>query len=732
MSFLFRKQGKEGKKKTEQQLYAGKDGPGNAFDLSNCDLYEVPPGLFAQCKYLRKEVLILHTNHLRSLKASSSFGAMEALQVLDVSNNELRSLPDDLGSMKNLRELNVSLNKLQELPSSVGGLTSLVKLEAQSNSLQGVPGALGQCKQLAYLDVSDNYDIVGLPRDLAHAQALEVIKVRHERFGFPPKSIMTEGVPAIMKFLCDTCSIPYSPTKSVGERSTGSEHSASPSSLYPTLDLGDSASSDAFKRHTDDKERRRSENIALEQQNTLAAQEQQALMSSSSSRKMELLKQLAEEQAKHDADLATLQQRRESDQQKLIQTVQQEEKTYNEAVAQKMREADRAREEDIRKALDHDKMMLEQLSSMRQESEQLRRGEVLDAMQRLLSKSRHHELLCIAQITERQRLAKQALKESNAIADAQVSLVLEQQSEFQKNLLNQIASEDLAQRLAFEALLLDKDDQHTKATQQIVALQQELAQLTNMEISRKAKEQNTNQARLEEQRNVLTAQLRLLMDVQQERAEQLQLLLVKFEEERKSEEKDYWLRMYQRLMDSKPEALLLEELSLEESVVHMLRTANATQFLTAFARNHISFELLVKMDDDDLRRLGVTSIGARHEILKCVAEEAAIESRAKEKSMVLLKELEEMEPHEKPEPSAPIPGLPIVPSAPSISIDDSEPAPAPSQPYASDLVGLPLSAGATAPQPAHVYPSAPLAEAEAGSGGPAVQLSECVVCLDNQ
>ena len=38
----------------------------------------------------------------------------------------------------------------------------------------------------------------------------------------------------------------------------------------------------------------------------------------------------------------------------------------------------------------------------------------------------------------------------------------------------------------------------------------------------------------------------------------LLIVQVQFEDERKSEEKDYWLRMYQRLMDSKPEALILE------------------------------------------------------------------------------------------------------------------------------------------------------------------------------
>ena len=41
MSFLFKRQSKEGKRKTEHCLYLAKENPEPSIDLSECDLYEV-------------------------------------------------------------------------------------------------------------------------------------------------------------------------------------------------------------------------------------------------------------------------------------------------------------------------------------------------------------------------------------------------------------------------------------------------------------------------------------------------------------------------------------------------------------------------------------------------------------------------------------------------------------------------------------------------------------------
>ena len=55
--------------------------------------------------------------------------------------------------------------------------------------------------------------------------------------------------------------------------------------------------------------------------------------------------------------------------------------------------------------------MLERLSSMQQETEQLRRAEVLEGMERLLSKARHQELLTVALAMEKQKAGEQSIRE---------------------------------------------------------------------------------------------------------------------------------------------------------------------------------------------------------------------------------------------------------------------------------------------------------------------------------
>lgn len=50
MSFLFRRQGKEGKRKTEHRLYLAKESPDPSVDLSECDLHEVIAIVTVRCE----------------------------------------------------------------------------------------------------------------------------------------------------------------------------------------------------------------------------------------------------------------------------------------------------------------------------------------------------------------------------------------------------------------------------------------------------------------------------------------------------------------------------------------------------------------------------------------------------------------------------------------------------------------------------------------------------------
>jgi hypothetical protein len=86
-------------------------------------------------------------------------GDLDEVTKLDVSNRDLRRLPDDLWRLHNLRALDVSNNALQILPSRIGDLTRLNRLTLNNNPLRTLPAAL---KQLSALNV---LSLVGAPID---------------------------------------------------------------------------------------------------------------------------------------------------------------------------------------------------------------------------------------------------------------------------------------------------------------------------------------------------------------------------------------------------------------------------------------------------------------------------------------------------------------------------------------------------------------------------------------
>lgn len=48
------------------------------------------------------------------------FGSLENLKLLDISMNQLESLPPEIESMKSLTDLYLSANELLEMPQNIG------------------------------------------------------------------------------------------------------------------------------------------------------------------------------------------------------------------------------------------------------------------------------------------------------------------------------------------------------------------------------------------------------------------------------------------------------------------------------------------------------------------------------------------------------------------------------------------------------------------------------------
>eukprot|EP00956_Cyclotella_meneghiniana_P006472 scaffold8496_cov66-Cyclotella_meneghiniana.AAC.14 len=107
---------------------------------------------------------------------------------LDVSFNQLQTLPDGISSLKFLQVLNCSCNQLQSLPDGIGCLESITILKANGNQLTTIPSTIGQCKNLQELILSENI-ITSLPQELDGCTSLQRLLIQNNDLSRLPLSL---------------------------------------------------------------------------------------------------------------------------------------------------------------------------------------------------------------------------------------------------------------------------------------------------------------------------------------------------------------------------------------------------------------------------------------------------------------------------------------------------------------------------------------------------------------
>lgn len=129
--------------------------------ISQCKLKKIDSRIF---NLRRLEILNLSDNVIDTLP--DDFGKLDKLRELYLNVNQLIQLPPKVCLQNNIQNslclLDLSNNKLQVLPLQICELFNLVTLKLDHNELKELPPTIGRLKSLKYLTASNN-QLTSLP-----------------------------------------------------------------------------------------------------------------------------------------------------------------------------------------------------------------------------------------------------------------------------------------------------------------------------------------------------------------------------------------------------------------------------------------------------------------------------------------------------------------------------------------------------------------------------------------
>ena len=169
---------------TATQIRAAKLAGSQRLNLS-CGLKEFPVEIYELADTL--EILDLSGNELSTLP--DDFSRLHKLEVLFCSDNQFTELPAVLGQCTSLSMVGFKANKIRSVPASSLG-KSLRWLILTDNQINELPAEIGQCTQLQKLMLSGN-QLQSLPNEMAACTRLELLRIAANRFSNLPEWLFT-------------------------------------------------------------------------------------------------------------------------------------------------------------------------------------------------------------------------------------------------------------------------------------------------------------------------------------------------------------------------------------------------------------------------------------------------------------------------------------------------------------------------------------------------------------
>ncbi|KAM6901174.1 E3 ubiquitin-protein ligase LRSAM1 isoform 2-T2 [Lycodopsis pacificus] len=671
--FRKRKPSEDSQKRLEYQLCRSKEAcADDILDISACELSEVPSSAFSICKVLQKKVLIIHNNELKSfLPKGCDISTLATLKVLDLHENKLTSLPEDIGKLTSLQILNVEKNQLKALPESIGDLRLLQTLSLKGNCLSELPSSVGFLSSLRTLDLSDN-NIVQLPKAMVYIRTLESFTLDAAMMSYPPASVCTEGTESIQRFLCTEMGEEYCPPSQyllpVLENECGKQNS-------DCVDGLEEAWQNKFSDYEKRKEQKQQAKLAFEWHLEEKKKEHTQLILMNTSRKENILHSVRQEQERLELGVSQQQRAQEAERLLVLEKVRQAEDGISSRISNMLMDKNRQKKSaEFLQAMEEDRIRMEHLTAITQEeANSLRRKEVAVAMQKMLSDDCAMNLLQEASDFRRQSLVSEAYRSMENM-DRKFDKMLSLQVLDKSKAVAHILQEEEMQKAAFQALQLQKDAVHGYIRNQIKLIEAELMQLTRLEIKRRNLDAENLQEVLVEQRTALSDLLQQLLKQRDQREQELRQVLAEMERKSESNQQNYWMIQYQRLLDAKPLSLRMQEAGVEKELVNLICKLSAQHYLPILAHHRVTTEALRHMTTSDLKKIGINEIGIQTALLNWALQrypEGACKAVQQDQEAEVVPTAPSPSPPQSPPstfqiPSPPLtPGTPVTPSAPS-------------------------------------------------------------------
>lgn len=581
--------------KLERKLYLAKESPESDFDLSDCQLRKVPSGIYSICKVYRKEYLFLNENYLHSLADGGQLSDLCLLKVLNLNCNVISHLPSDIKYLVNLIELHVQDNQLKYIPEEIQYLQSLQILDISKNRLKKLTPSLGKLKNLRKLNITANEALNELCPEICLATNLMSIDLDGEKFVYPPPEVVAKSTEEIMQFLCNKLNIEY--VAPSGDLEVAMIQS--PTSL----------TNNPFARQP---------TFTWEEQEAAITVQENKMHEAAKERREKFLTAVIQDQLVLDTEILKVQEARETERQKLLKAIQDDELEIA-CLVTNFIESERLNPEIVQQQLAHEQAEHDRLLEItRQNYDNLRKTDVMKAMETLIQEDYYiQHSMKNYENTNKDLKHNMLMEELEGIDKLQEFIKTKDES--RSVLVGQLLEDQDVQKAVVASLVERTDARSWSLNQEIALISSHLAKLSVIEQEKKKLQLTYNYNELLHQRTQLVTLLDDLLDQQSIRKKQLIDLLKEMEQNNADKATDFWLRNYQKLLDSAPKSLLTTGKQLDPHFAIYLLQEGVIHCLPFLVKFLFSEEVsLLNLTSEQLKESGITLATDREGILRAI------------------------------------------------------------------------------------------------------------------